>query len=279
MALPRRDVVAGFSGSTAQAYPLLLQIANAVGWYRPAADGTLEFFDMVGHLERVATAMMKKIISDPAVTGARADRPEFATTGDTLILAGYSRLESRLALRILRYWPAEGKWRFGRPSPYPSFGPDRVVTSFGDNKSKSRFAYLMRLLLDKRGVSRGQAPNFEPLETLATMLQMPTSAAIRLPMDRRPVTIGGPPQIFRVLPGAQAKPVAVQWTRDEQTAVYLQGRETFHYENLDVPLVVFDDSGPHFYAPGHWPASAVRSQENADEYTETDPEPEEPEHP
>ena len=43
MALPRRDLVAGFSGSTNEAYPLLLQLANAIGWYPPASDGTLEF--------------------------------------------------------------------------------------------------------------------------------------------------------------------------------------------------------------------------------------------
>lgn len=42
--LPRRDTAIGFSGSTGQAYPLLLQLANAIGSYRAASDGTLEFF-------------------------------------------------------------------------------------------------------------------------------------------------------------------------------------------------------------------------------------------
>jgi hypothetical protein len=272
MALPRRDVVVGFSGTTAQAYPLLLQIANAVAWYRAAFDGTLEFFHMVGHLERVATSMMKQIISDPMITGARFDRPEFSTTGDTLIIGGYSRAEGRLALRSLHYQPAEEKWKFDRPRRYSSLGHNQMIASFGDAKSKSRFVYLLKLLLDKRGIPRSQTLGFEPLEVLATMLQMPTSTAQRLPMNRRPITIGGPPQVFRVLPGAQATAVAVQWEENKKSAVYLQGRETFHYEYLDVPLVIFDNSRPHFHAPGKWPADAVHIQESADEIIDTDSE-------
>ena len=104
--------------------------------------------------------------------------------------------------------------------------------------------------------------NFEPLEILATMLRMPPSNATRLPMDQRPATIGGAPQILRVLPGAQATAWAVQWMREDRSAVYLQGRETFSYEILDVPLVVFDNSHLQFYAPGHWPESAIGAQRN-----------------
>jgi hypothetical protein len=68
--LPRRDAVATFSGSTAQAYPLLLQIANAIRAYRPAEDGTLEFFEVIGHLERVANTMMRSLVVDPWLRGA-----------------------------------------------------------------------------------------------------------------------------------------------------------------------------------------------------------------
>jgi hypothetical protein len=268
LTLPRRDVVAGFAGSTAQAYPLLLQLANAIGSYRAAADGTLEFFRLLSHLEHVTNAMMNRIVPDPAIVGTPPDGPEFSTSGDTLVLGGYSRKQGHLVIRSLRYMSNERKWEFVRPPSRSELSRDRIIGVFGDNKSVSRFRYLLRRLLDERGIRPVRTFGLEPLEILATMLRMPTSTAIRLPMDRRPTTIGGAPQIIRVLPGAQATAMAVQWERDGKVAVYLQGRETFRYENLDVPLIVFEGSHPHYYAPGHWPESAIRSQEAADENTE-----------
>jgi hypothetical protein len=263
--LPRRDAVAGFSGSTAQAYPLLLQLANAIASYYAAADGSLEFFKMLSHLEHVTNAMMNRIVTDPAIIGAPLDRPEFSTSGDTLILGGYSRAQGHLVIRKLTYLPRERKWEFHHVPSRISLGRDRVIGIFGDKKSVSRFRYLLSLLLEEREIQSGQTFNLEPLEILATMLRMPASAAPRLPMDHRPTTIGGAPQIIRVLPGAQATTMAVQWDREDSTAIYLQGRETFRYENLDVPLIVFEDSGPHLYGPTHWPESAIRNQEIADE--------------
>ena len=44
---PRRDLALAFSGDTAQAYPLALQIASAIGAYTSSADGTLELTHLV----------------------------------------------------------------------------------------------------------------------------------------------------------------------------------------------------------------------------------------
>jgi len=266
--LPRHGAVAGFSGSTAEAYPLLLQLANAINWYHAAADGTLEFFKLLSHLEHVTNAMMNRIVPDPAMIGLPSDRPNFSQSGDTLIIGGYSRAQGRMVIRTLRYLSHERKWEFHHVPSRRSLGRDRVIGIFGDNKSVSRFRYLLSLLLEERGIRSGQTFNYEPLEILVTMLRMPESTASRLPMDRRPTTIGGAPQIIRVLPGAQATVMAVQWEEEDRTAIYLQGRETFRYENLDVPLIAFENLGPHQYARAHWPASAVLSQEAANSSTE-----------
>jgi hypothetical protein len=85
---PRRDAALGFSGSTSQAYPLLLQLANAIGAYRPAADGTLEFFELAGHLERVVNLMMERLAPDSAVSSIDPNHREFSSSGDTLLFAG-----------------------------------------------------------------------------------------------------------------------------------------------------------------------------------------------
>lgn len=265
LALPRRDAVAGFSGSTAQAYPLLLQLSNAISCYRAAADGTLEFSHLVGHLERVANSMMHRILPDPSISAAQPSMPEFATSGDTLVLGGYSRAQGHLVIRSLRYLSGEPRWKFQHEREKTSLGRDRVIAIFGDNKSKSRFRYLLKLLLEERGILlQGGAFNFEPLEILAKILQMPSTTATQLPMDRRPATTGGSPQIFRVLPGAQATAVAVLWRTAEKLAVNFQGREIFGYENLDVPLVSFEDSELRLYGPSHWPQIATGSLRSDD---------------
>ena len=72
-------------------------------------------------------------------------------------------------------------------------------------------------------------------------------------MDRRPTTIGGPPQILCAMPGAQATAVATEWEIAGKRSVYLQGRPTFAYERLNVPLATFGDSNVSIHAPNMWP--------------------------
>lgn len=271
MPLPRRDAVAGFSGSTTQAYPLLLQLSNAIGSYRSAADGTMDFFQLVKHLERVANSLMSSIRPDLQISGAIGSRTEFSTTGDTVVLGGYSRIEGRIGLYSLRYVAAERRWHFSTIRPKTALGRSRLIAIFGDRKSKSRYRYLLQKLLDERGTLKSSASfDFEPFEVLASMLLMPTSIASRLPLDRRPPTIGGAPQLVRVLPGGQATAVAVIWDNAGTSTVHLQGRPTFEYENLDVPLLTIEKSVLTIYGPNHWPEDVIRNRRGVHSPDQTD---------
>lgn len=260
MSLPRRDAVAGFSGSTAQAYPLLLQLSNAISSYRPAADGTLEFLDLLGHLERVVNAMMSRIQPDPAIIGSQADYLEFATYNDALVIGGYSRAQNAMVLRRLRYSNPPGRWNFGRVRPRGFFGPSRAIADFGDARSRHRFIYLLHQYLQDQGtLEQDVSFKLEPLAIIAAMLRMPESPAKRLPPGRRPPTIGGAPQVLQVYSGGIATPLAVQWTVDGRSSIYLQGRETFGYEHLNVPLITFNDLRVEIHAPEQWPEGIVRN--------------------
>jgi hypothetical protein len=264
MPLPRRDAVAGFSGSTTQAYPLLLQLSNAIGSYRSAADGTMDFFQLVKHLEHVANALMSRIEPDPQIIGVMDTRTEFSTAGDTVVLGGYSRIEGRMGLYSLRYFTAARRWQFQIIKPRAAFGQSRLIAIFGDKRSKSRYGFLLKALLKERGVEEVPISfDFEPFEVLAAMLQMPISTANRLPFDRRPQTIGGAPQLVRVLPGAQATAIAVMWNHAGNSTVHLQGRPTFEYENLDVPLVTIEESDLTIYGPSHWPEDVIRNRQDS----------------
>jgi hypothetical protein len=207
--------------------------------------------------------MMGKIERDPSLRGSsESAHPEFSTTGDTLIIGGYSRHQGGLVLRALRYHPGEERWVFQHVRGRTSLGRGRVIHIFGDSRSTGRYFHLLGSLMNGRGISKkGSTLNFEPLETLAFMLKMPSSVARRLPLTHRPATIGGAPQIYCILPGANATAFAVLWGTAENESVYLQGREILDYENLNAPLITFEKPGIKVYPVDRWPASVSPKRE------------------
>lgn len=253
--LPRRDAVAAFSGSTAQAYPLINQFANAINAYRASASGAVELFDLLGHLERVADSMLARLVPDPGVASA-AGRREFASRGDVIIVGGFSREAHGLVLRALKYEANPDGWRFTRVRPSPSLGRARILRMFGDNASRSRYHYRLRQLLSTRGALGSSAPfDLEPLEALVEFLKLPASRLRPLPQTKRPLTIGGSPQVVRVAAGADATPFVVRWTdppHAELSGDYLFGRRCFSYERLDLPLITLEQNGLQIHAPGQW---------------------------
>jgi hypothetical protein len=256
--LPRRDAVAGFSGSTAQAYPLLLQLANTISCYQAAADGTLDFLHLVGHLERVVNTMMNSIMVDPAIIGGRSDQREFTTRGDVLVVGGYSRIQRGLLLRALHYNGSTHMWTFDRIRPKRNLDGARRIAVFGDVKATRRFTYLLRLHLQEQGVLDKDIPlKFEPLLVMGAMLRLPPSPERRVSMSHRPATIGGVPQIIHLFPGARATALAVHWESGEQSGVFLQGRRIFSYEHLDIPLATFSEARVQIHGPGRWPADVI----------------------
>jgi hypothetical protein len=271
--LPRRDAVAAFSGSTEQAYPLLWQVTNSIAAYEGAASGVLEFSVMVNHLERVVNSLLGRLRLDPLVRGGTPTGRLFSTRGDAIMLGGYSRRGNTFRVRRLIYDKRSRAWRFARVRPTDILGKNRVIRIFGDRRSQSRYSYLLKRLLEERGTLANDDPfDLEPLAVLSGFLRFPESAEARLPLDRRPHTIGGAPQIVRVLLGAQATPYAVRWRDDRGEGTFLAGRRCLDYERLDVPLATFDNTVVELHAMRQWgygaeqPASSpVPAEEMRDE--------------
>jgi hypothetical protein len=263
MPLPRRDAVMAFSGDTGQAYPLLLQCSNAIGSYSAASDGTLEFFQVAAHLQRVINSMMDHVYPDPYVSGpAATDRP-FSSYDDAVVLGGYSRKYGGLVIRALRYQALENQWIFERVRSRIGAGPQRIIAVFGDSRARNRFIYLLVKHLKDNGTHGQDIPfKLEPLEVLASFLRLPVGRTDhRWPMGRRPGTIGGAPQVIQLYPGAQATPIAVSWDNAGVPGVFIMGRRAFSYERLDVPLITFDRYGSHIHARDNWPADVREAAE------------------
>ena len=252
--LPRRDMAAGFSGTTAEAYPLLLQLANAISGYRLAADGTLELTALIEHLDRVVNDMLDRLRGDPGVRGA-ADPRAFATRGDVIVLGGWSRHVDGLVIRALQFDRESVRWKFTRVRARSKVGPGKVFRVYGDRAAAPRYDYLLQRLLDQRGkLGTSRAFDLEPLEVLWDFLRMPESSDRPLPANRRPPSIGGVPQVVQVLPGGRATPFAIRWGDGDLQHDYLLGRRCLGYENLDVPLLAVDAHSRELliHARGQW---------------------------
>lgn len=247
--LPRHDAVLAFSGSTAEAYPLILQMANSISSYRAAINGELEFYRMAAHLERVINSMMNRMKPDSLIRGTSNEPLPFSGTGDQILLGGYSREKGGMAIQNLKYEKGSAEWKIGKVIRNHE---GRTFKSFGDSRSKSRFTYLIKELRREKKASGVLITDFEPLEVLAEMLRMESSSVAPLPVGFRPHTIGGAPQVVRIIGGAYATAYAVAWETDDGQDVYFQGRKVFDYERLDAPLIRMDEEGVNLVAPSQW---------------------------
>jgi hypothetical protein len=251
---PRRDLAAAFSGDTAQAYPLLLQMANSITAYQAAADGTLELTYLVEHLEQVANDMLGRIEADPLVRGAGSPSP-FARRGDAIVLGGYSRHVNGLVLRALQYDRSSRSWKFVRARARNQIGANKVFRIFGDRVAAPRYAHLLKERLSAAGKLKTARPfGLEPLEALWNFIAMPESSERPLPVGRRPPSVGGPLQALQVRPGGSATPVAVRWPTIDDATVYLLGRRALLHERLDLPLIERRGKEVVVRARGQWHA-------------------------
>jgi hypothetical protein len=255
MPLPRRDAIAAFSGDTAQAYPLMLQFSNSINSYRAASDGTLEFFRVAAHLQRVMNSMMDHVYPDPRLSGAITTERPFSSSGDTVVLGGYSRQQGGLVIRALHYQSGENQWRFEHIRSRIGAGRQRIIKTFGDSRARNRFNYLLVKYLKDNGTHGQDVPfKLEPLAVMASLLRLPESRTDhQWPMDRRPITIGGAPQVIQLYPGAEATPLAVHWEASGVPGAFVMGRRIFSYERLNVPLITFNQDSLRIHARDNWP--------------------------
>jgi hypothetical protein len=265
MPLPRRDAIAAFSGDTAQAYPLMLQCSNAITSYSSASDGTLEFFRVLAHLQRVMNSMMNHVYPDPLLSGAATEERPFSSYGDTVVLGGYSRQRRELVIRALHYQQGENQWRFEHIRSRIGAGQQRIIKIFGDSRARNRFTYLLVKHLKDNGTHGQDIPfGLEPLEVMANFLRLPECRTDhQWPVDRRPSTIGGAPQVIQLYPGAQATPLAVNWEDRGVPGVFVMGRKVFSYERLNVPLATFSQGGLLIHARDNWPDEIKRLTEQS----------------
>lgn len=212
MPLPRSDAAICFSGDSAVAYPLMLQVAASIAAHEPARDRNLDICELLKHLLRLLTDVVDDIKDSDLLPFSKHD-PEF-------ILGGYSWRRRDFCIWTISFDPKEGRFVERESNGFHSLL--RKVAFTGDWARRYR-AMLVQHLDERRARRNEHFAHMTPLRVLADLLRS-TGAD-----DGG--SIGGAPQVIRIGPHMNTRPLTVIWGAERDR--YLYGRKLLSYENCD----------------------------------------------
>lgn len=202
--LPRSDCALCLAGDTAATYPLALQISAAIAAHGPARERNLDITELRFHLLRVLTDTIQRV-RDSNVPLEKHD-PEF-------IFGGYSWRSKDFEIWSFSFDVAKQEF-IARPAT--SFHRQLRKAAFMGDRAREFRSQLTRKINDL-----ATAVAMEPLMLLAELLQQSTGKD----------SVGGAPQLLRIGPHMNTRPLCVLW--GEKGSRHLYGRELFAYENCD----------------------------------------------
>ena len=205
LTLPRSDCAVCFAGDTAATYPLMMQLANAIGAHGPARDRALDIGSLKGHLLRVFSDIVAGIPKPPQPILCRDVQ---------FLFGGFSWRRKGFRLWTF-YWNDNSRQFRARESVNFLDGRLDRVAFIGDWAPKFRGLLCQKLRLP------GGKTLLEPLALLADVLTKADPDS----------TIGGPPQLVRISPHMNTRPLCVLWGRDRRPTLF--GRPLYDYENCD----------------------------------------------
>lgn len=217
--LPGTTCVLAFAGDTAYAYPMMMQIKQAMQGYRRIETRAMDVSDINGHVLNHANHLMHSVY----------DLPDPAYIPDNeFIFGGYSWVEKKF--RLWRYYYKQhDKSLVKDGKPHRIFSNiDGQLVVIGDQRENYK-KVLRQLLKEKYGnnvkQSEGLALDMEPFEALCQMLRKAT------PKD----TIGGAPQMIKSYQYMNSCPVGVYWPtkKDMCSNRTILGRRLFDYEDTE----------------------------------------------
>ncbi len=222
--LPRTDAAISFAGDTLAAYPMMLQISNAIAAHQPALQRNLDLGELKKHLLRVLTDMLASV-QDFAL--------EFEISDGQFLFGGYSWRSKRFRLWTFYYEKASKAFRAREVT---SFDARLKVAAFIGSFAKT---YRRNLVKSLHEDGNNRPAFLEPLKVLADCLRAAG------PDD----DIGGAPQVVRIGPHMNSRALCVSW--GEPKRPYLFGRPLFDYENCDYWIIDPDSSQispPRYFA-------------------------------
>lgn len=222
--LPRSDAALCFSGDSAIAYPFMAQISASIAAHEPARDRNLDIGELLKHLLRLLTDTANNI---------RDDYFPFDNHDPEFIFAGYSWRAKDFRIWTISYEPRTKKFVHWEANNFHQLMRKAAFT--GDWATRYRAALVKRL--EWHRVRRSHI-NMEPMRLLADMLRS----------SGRDDSIGGAPQVLRIGPHMNTRPLTVLWGESQKRHLY--GRKLLDYENCDYWCLDPDSGQTH--PPDHF---------------------------
>jgi hypothetical protein len=210
--LPRSDAVLCFAGDTMYAYPIMLQIRNAIEMYGKARSRAMDITDLRGHILRIIEDMRNLIYDRPS--GSDEHEP----TDFRFILAGYSWKFSGFKIWILHYQKNINRFSFKSVSSHQKQTKGTKHFFFEGDEVGTARKKLYDILRSRNKMTTGGL-DMEPFEVLRDMIR-----------DAQYVSIGGPPQIVKIYKHMNSLPYNVFWPNREAKRITFLGRPLLHYE-------------------------------------------------
>lgn len=238
LTLGRHHCAIAFGGATNQAFPLMLQLANAMYSHEPLRVGAVDLSTTRSHAMKIFTTMYELLKPDRLIYPRQAE-PQI---DDNLcfVFGGYDWKKKSFELSLLEYnrmqkqfkadpafWLFYSKngerFSYRRTKKHKEIQPASQIAFAGDQAGKAKDRLLH--LLDQKypNGNRFVGLNWEPFEVIRDMLRD----------ENKSHTIGGAPQIVKVHQHMNAYSYAVYWPNKETGNIYLHGRPCLGYEQLN----------------------------------------------
>jgi len=194
------------------AYPIMLQIRNAIEMNEKVRSRAKDITDLRGSILEIIEDMRKSIY-DPPVGG-----DEFNATDFRFILAGYSWKFSKFQIWVLSYQKDIDRFSFKTVSSHSKQTAGTKYFFFlGDNVNDAR-TKLYDILRSRKKMTVGGL-EMEPFEVLRNMI-----------LDPQFQTIGGPPQMVKIYKHMNTLPYNIWWPNKDSKQMTFLGRPLLPYE-------------------------------------------------
>jgi hypothetical protein len=211
MTIPRSDVAVAFSGRTESAYPLILQLSNAIEHYSRSKSRAMDLYDLKGFAVKMFNHL-RDYITDLPKGQKHPDPPE-----TFFVLGGYSWRWKKFAVWLIHFDASSRKFTFRPSHSWKGSKGQKLLCMTGDHLDEAKALILAKL--KKRGKLPEGGFDMEPFEALRDMIR-----------SGKYPEIGGPPQVLKVQQHMNCTPYSVYWPDKESGAISLLGRPLFDYE-------------------------------------------------
>ncbi|MGN2430681.1 hypothetical protein [Pseudomonas syringae] len=236
--LGRGDAVIAFAGTTANAYPLMLQLQTAVNMHPKTRSRAYDLTSLKGYVLRIFNAMWKGITCLPV--GRSAPDPAEVS----FILAGYSWKLKSFKIWTFYFDSKANEFSFREASKHRKKGGGNKYFAFiGDDFSQAS-ERVYELLRQANRVKE------------AGMIMEPFSVLIEFIRDDKRPYIGGCPQLFKVYSHLNALPYNIYWPSKASGSIAFGGRALLAYERNEFLAI---DPDTFVVASPEWPDVSFQS--------------------